>query len=85
MSAIAPDFLTVPEVAEQLRVNRWTVYRKVAAREIPGLRLGSAKNAPIRILARDVADYIHENTFGTSDQIAAELDRLRDDLRKAAP
>ena len=84
-SAIASDseLLTVPEVAERLKLNRYTIYRKVEEGELTALRLGRAKNAPIRILASDVADFIRESTL--SDQLAAELEQLRSDLRKAAP
>jgi len=41
--------LTVGEVAARLRVSRPTVYRRIAAGEIPVLRLGSGPRAPLRV------------------------------------
>jgi excisionase family DNA binding protein len=35
--------LTVPEVAERLRVSVWTVYKMAQARELPAIRLVRGK------------------------------------------
>lgn len=41
--------LTVPEVAERLRLSVWTIYRLVEAEKLPAIRIGSGSRAPIRI------------------------------------
>ena len=37
-----PDIMTVSEVAEYLRVNPQTIYRKAKAGELPVVRIGRA-------------------------------------------
>ena len=44
--------LTVPEVAERLRMSRSSVYRRIATGELPALRLGA--RGPLRIDAREL-------------------------------
>jgi len=39
-------FLTVPEVAEQMRVSNMTVYRLVHAGELPAIRVGRSFRVP---------------------------------------
>jgi len=41
--------LTVAEVAEQLRVSPWTIYRRAADGSLPSLRVGQA--GPLRFTA----------------------------------
>jgi excisionase family DNA binding protein len=83
--ALTASFYTVPEVARVLRLNAWTVYRKVEAGELRAVRTGRARNAPIRILAADLADYLRDATLRTSDpDLAAELEQLRKNLRAAS-
>jgi excisionase family DNA binding protein len=41
--------LTVDQVADRLQVSKWSVYRRVAAGEIPAVKLGAALHSPIRI------------------------------------
>jgi excisionase family DNA binding protein len=47
--AVEPDLLRVPEVAERLRVSPEVVRRKIRSGELPGLRLGSGRRAPLRV------------------------------------
>lgn len=35
-----PRLLTIPEVAERLRVSRMSVYRRIEKGEVPAVRLG---------------------------------------------
>lgn len=54
-----PEFLTVSEVAQALRVSKMTVYRMIRAHEIPAARFGKS----YRIAESAVADYIrHAST-----------------------
>jgi excisionase family DNA binding protein len=43
------ELLTVAEVAQRLKVSAKTVRRRIAAEEIPVVRLGDGDHAPIRI------------------------------------
>jgi excisionase family DNA binding protein len=45
--------LTVPEVAARLRVSRPTVYRRIAAGEVPALRIGG-RFGPLRVDEREL-------------------------------
>jgi len=49
-----PRFVTVAEVAEQLRVSNMTVYRLVQAGHLPAVRVGRS----YRILEHDVDKYL---------------------------
>lgn len=44
--AARPRFLTVAEVAEEMRVSRMTVYRLVHAGELPAIRVGKSFRVP---------------------------------------
>jgi len=50
--------LTVPEVAERLRLSVWTIYRKVESGEIPAIRLGETKRSPIRVDERELGEWL---------------------------
>lgn len=47
-------FLTVAEVAKELRVSTMTVYRLIKAEQLPATRIGKS----LRIRTGDVADYL---------------------------
>lgn len=47
-------FLTVAEVAEELRVSTMTVYRLIKAEQLPATRIGKS----LRIRTGDVEDYL---------------------------
>lgn len=52
------EFLTVDEVASEWRQHRATIYRKVAAGEIPSVRLGG-ESAALRI-PRSALEAVYE-------------------------
>jgi len=50
-NATAPSqFLTVAEVAEQMRVSKMTVYRLVHSGELPAVRVGKSFRVPQQAL-----------------------------------
>lgn len=51
------EVLTIPQVAERLKVSRNTVYRLISAGEIPVVEVGSVS----RIAEVDLQDYIDRN------------------------
>lgn len=54
------EYMTVPEVARLLRLNKSTVYNFVKHGRLPATRTGDA----IRISRRDLKEYLHRNTTG---------------------
>ena len=48
--------LTVPEVAAHLRIGRTTVYRLIASRELPSIKIGDARRVTCEALERYVRD-----------------------------
>lgn len=56
------DVLTVPEVAESLRVSRMSVYRLVESGVLTSVRVGRS----IRIPTRALADYLRQQTDGAA-------------------
>ena len=55
------EVMTVSEVAEYLRVNPQTVYRKAKAGAMPALRIGRA----IRFRKTELDDWLKGTTTGT--------------------
>ncbi len=49
-AAARPRFLTVAEVADEMRVSRMTVYRLVHSGEIPAVRVGKSFRVPVEAL-----------------------------------
>lgn len=45
-SSTPPQFLTVTEVAEVMRVSKMTVYRLIHAGELPAIRVGKSFRVP---------------------------------------
>ena len=81
-----PELLKVPEAAARLRVSRSTIYERIAAGELRAWKLGNAPNAPLRIPALDVEHLLREHQPQPAEpDFEAELDGLREQLRKAAP
>lgn len=58
-----PELLTPAEVAELLRCDRSTVYRRIREGTLPAVRLGWAPQDPLRI----PADELHEQLYGRED------------------
>ena len=57
ISSIA--FLTIAEVAAQMRVSKMTVYRLVHAGELPATRVGRS----FRVTASDVDEYLRKSFY----------------------
>lgn len=57
-----PNFLTVAEVAELLRVSNMTVYRLINAGDLPAARVGKS----YRIAQRDVDRYLGDAYTATA-------------------
>lgn len=55
---IPAEVLTIPQVAERLKVSRNTVYRLISAGELPAVTVGSVQ----RIAEADLQKYIERNT-----------------------
>jgi excisionase family DNA binding protein len=55
---IPAEVLTIPQVAERLKVSRNTVYRLISAGELPVVEVGSVS----RVAEKDLQDYIDRNT-----------------------
>ena len=56
--AAEPELLRVPEVAERLRCTPEVVRRKIRTGELPALRLGSGRRAPLRVPADELEDWL---------------------------
>lgn len=52
----APRFLTVAEVAAQMRVSKMTVYRMVHSGELPAVRMGRSFRVPEAAVEKLIAD-----------------------------
>ena len=64
MNNHAGRLLTVAEVADRLSVSKGTLLTWVAQRRIPSIKLGEARNAPVRFRELDVEAFLDENTRG---------------------
>ena len=53
------ELLSVEEVANRLGQSRQTIYRKIAAGELPAVRLGLGPHAPLRVPADELTDFIY--------------------------
>ena len=56
----SPVFLTVPEVAEALRVSKMTVYRLIEREELPAARVGRSLRVPERGFHRYVQEQLED-------------------------
>ncbi|SNS91463.1 DNA binding domain-containing protein, excisionase family [Micrococcales bacterium KH10] len=56
----ATKFLTVAEVAEQMRVSKMTVYRLVHSGELPAVRVGKSFRVPQRALDEYLAGAFYD-------------------------
>ena len=55
-----PRFLTVAEVAEQMRVSNMTVYRLLHSGELPAIRVGRSFRVPAEALESYFSTYVVE-------------------------
>jgi excisionase family DNA binding protein len=51
-------FMTVKEIATEMRLSKMTVYRLIEAKKLPSVRIGSS----FRVPQKAVTDYIRNNT-----------------------
>lgn len=63
------QFLTVDEVADALRVSRWSVGRYIAAGELEAVKSPGARNSAVRIPLRSYQDFIRRNTVTASKEM----------------
>ncbi|WP_293782154.1 helix-turn-helix domain-containing protein [uncultured Aeromicrobium sp.] len=54
-----PDFLTVAEVAERMRVSKMTVYRLVHSGELEAIRVGRS----FRVSEQALSDYLAKSFY----------------------
>jgi excisionase family DNA binding protein len=54
-----PKLLTVRQVAERLGLSTWSVYRRCESGELPSVRLGSTKKAPLRISEAELDAWLY--------------------------
>jgi excisionase family DNA binding protein len=62
-------FLSMAETCRRLRLSRWTVRKLIRDGEIQAVK-GPARNAPIRVYATSVADYLTRNTISPPAPLA---------------
>lgn len=55
---IPAEVLTIPQVAERLKISRHTVYRLISAGELPVVEVGKVS----RVSEADLQKYIERNT-----------------------
>jgi len=55
---VSAEVLTIPQVAERLKVSRNTVYRLIAAGELPAVTVSSLQ----RVSEADLQAYVERNT-----------------------
>jgi excisionase family DNA binding protein len=56
----ATDYMTVAEVAEQLRISRWKVYELIRSRELASFLLGRCRRIPASAVAELVDRLLDE-------------------------
>ncbi|MFC8846744.1 MULTISPECIES: helix-turn-helix domain-containing protein [unclassified Micromonospora] len=67
MTELDPDrFLTVQEVADVLRVSRWSVGRYIEAGALEAIK-GDGPNGSVRIPLRSLHAYIEARTVGSPE------------------
>jgi excisionase family DNA binding protein len=54
------DYLTVAEVAEQLRISRWKVYELIRSRELSSFLVGRCRRIPASAVAELVDRLLDE-------------------------
>lgn len=55
---MSSELLTIPQVAERLKVSRNTVYRLISAGELPVVEVGSVS----RVSEKALQEYVDRNT-----------------------
>lgn len=62
------QLLTIDEVESYLGVSRWSVTRFIKAGELEAIKLGDARNAPVRIPLSSVRAYIQSHTVTAREE-----------------
>jgi excisionase family DNA binding protein len=55
----SPQLLKVAQVAERIQETPATVYRLIAAGELPAIRLGSSPRSPLRVDAGELHQFVY--------------------------
>ncbi|MEK8108696.1 helix-turn-helix domain-containing protein [Micromonospora sp. M12] len=58
---MAEEFLTIDEVAERLRVSRWSVSRYIKSEALHAIK-GDGRNGPVRISLSSYVAFIEAHT-----------------------
>lgn len=61
---MAPDIMTIDEVADYLRINKKTAYRLAAESKLPGFKVGGAW----RFRRTDIQDWIKRQASPKKDK-----------------
>jgi excisionase family DNA binding protein len=56
------NLLTIPEVAERLRVSERTIRKRIGAGFLPALKLGPEMHAPVRVTEEALAGFLRSTT-----------------------
>lgn len=59
VETVESELLRVSEVAARLRCSPEVVRRKIRSGELPGLRLGSGRRAPLRVPADELEAWLY--------------------------
>lgn len=78
MSTLGDELLTTDQVAALLGVKRNTleVYRVTGKTLIPYIKLGTAKQAPVRYRRSEVERWMQERTFANTSAYCAKAGAL---------
>ena len=74
---VAPQLLTIPEVAERLEISELTVHRMACRGDLPAVRIGGR----VAVIERDLAQWIEDHRIGKlcqadREEIKRRLKRL---------
>jgi len=61
--------LTVGQVAERLQVSKWSVYRRVAERQIPAVKLGTGPRSPLRVDERELERWLYSDENEANERV----------------
>lgn len=70
---IIQKLLTQSQVAEQLQISVWSVYRRISDGQLPAVKLGDGPRAPIRV---DAAE-LHQFVYGQGQRVGTRAKAWR--------
>ncbi len=53
-----PEYLTVAEIAEELRCSEPTIRRRIASGELEAVKLGQGRNSAVRVRRSALEDFV---------------------------